>query len=88
VLGKFFMIYCIGGSCVIVGSNLHESFTHCSCQIVEGLNHSHAHGHLCVVGSLIIDFEVFILFYKSILNLCSFLLQHYTCDIDLINKFH
>jgi hypothetical protein len=94
MLGNFFMIcdfvfYCIGGSCVIVGNNSHESLTHCLCQIVELLNHSHAHGHLCVVGSLIAYFEIFILFFnKSILNLHSFLLQNYTCGIDLINKPH
>jgi len=94
VFGNFFMIcdfvfYYIGGSCVIVGSNSHESLIHCLCQIVEFLNHYHAHGHLCVVGSFIIDFEVFILFFnKFILNLHSFLLQHYTRGIDLINKFH
>jgi hypothetical protein len=62
---------------------------HCLCQIVESLNHSHAHGHLCVVGSFILDFEILNLFFnKSVLDLYSILLQHYTCGIDSINRFH
>lgn len=94
VLGSFFMIYgfifcCIGGFVVIVGNNSCENLIHCLCQIVEGLNHSHAHGHLWVVGSFILDFEILNWFFnKSILGLCSFLLQHYICGIDSINRFH
>ncbi len=93
VLDSFFMIYgfifcCIGGYVVIVGNNSYESLIHCLCLIVEGLNHSMPMAICVLLAASLSDFEILNLFFnKYVLDLCSFLLQHYTCGIDSINRF-
>lgn len=85
-LWSFSYICCL---CIIVGNNSHESLGHHLCQIIEGLNHAHSHGHLHLVGSFISNFEKLnLLFNKSILDFCLLVLQYYTCGIDLMNGLH
>jgi hypothetical protein len=86
IIGNEIDILC---ACVVISRNSCESLGYKLCQVIEDLNHAHAHGHLRVVGSFVFKFEIFKLFLdKFVLDFSSFLFQQYICGIDLINVLH
>jgi hypothetical protein len=72
IIGNEIDILCV---CVVISNNLCESLGRNLCQLIEDLNHAHAHGHLRAVGNFSFNFEILKLFCdKFVLDCSSFLL--------------
>ncbi len=55
IIGSNIGIVCVW---VVINSSLCKSLGHNMCQVIEDLNHVHAHGNLHVVGNIIFNFEI------------------------------